>query len=103
MVPFASYVILGQSKPRLIFSPINGPIVTGQRNKITDAALPLAGYQRLFMRSFRFWLSLYSDRRFGLWPKTYRLNHPTTREEKPRSSREAWPMPAGLSEILCNL
>ena len=27
MVPFASYVSRGQSKPRLIFSRINGPIV----------------------------------------------------------------------------
>ena len=28
MFPFASYVSLGQSKPRLIFSRINGPNVT---------------------------------------------------------------------------
>ena len=28
MVPFASYVSRGQSKPRLIFSGINGPIVS---------------------------------------------------------------------------
>ena len=28
MFPFASYVSRGQSKPRLIFSRINGPIVT---------------------------------------------------------------------------
>ena len=27
MVPFASYVSRGQSKPQLIFSRINGPIV----------------------------------------------------------------------------
>ena len=34
MVPFASYVSRGQSKPRLIFSRINGPIVFQQQKII---------------------------------------------------------------------
>ena len=34
MVPFEAYVSLGPSKPRLIFSRVNGPIVTlGQKEK----------------------------------------------------------------------
>ena len=39
MVPFASYVSRGQSKPRLIFSGINGPIVLN--------------YGRFVVKSFR--------------------------------------------------
>ena len=38
MVPFASYISRGQSKPRLIFSRINGPIVFLAANGVSDFA-----------------------------------------------------------------
>ena len=37
MVPFASYASHGQSKPRLIFSRINGPNVAKTRSRMTTA------------------------------------------------------------------
>ena len=47
MVPFASYVSRGQSKPRLIFSRINGP------NKELQAA-NLFGLDRRAFKSYLF-------------------------------------------------
>ena len=42
MFPFASYVSRGQSKPRLIFSRINGPIVADSGWQVTVGHRTLA-------------------------------------------------------------
>ena len=58
MVPLASYVSRGYGKPRLIFSRINGPIVSYRNSVLTYPNASIYWYQQYMILQF-IWLILF--------------------------------------------